>query len=165
VKLLFLAGIPASGKSTFGRWLEANHGFVHIDPEEDKRLANLGLESAWAPCVTSADCSAFSTALRGFEKPVVFNWGFPVSYLPTVASLKRVGFSCWWFDADIAHARSAFLARKKGTAADFEKQVGEITSSRSAIRSVFLDNSVLALDQDGTYLNPEAIWSLIRAAA
>src|SRR6266436_5041485 len=43
-----ISGIPASGKSTFCRWLEGNKGFLHLNVEEDGVLDRHGLATAWA---------------------------------------------------------------------------------------------------------------------
>src|SRR5712691_7552921 len=37
-----ISGIPASGKSTFCRWLEEKKGFLHLDVEEDGVLDRHG---------------------------------------------------------------------------------------------------------------------------
>ena len=106
--LVFIAGIPASGKSHFGRWLESKYGFVHIDPEENNRLDSLSIHDVWDACFISRDCAPFAQALRRLKEPVVFNWGFPVPCLPVAAALKEAGFDSWWLDADTARARTEF---------------------------------------------------------
>jgi len=165
MKLLYLAGFPASGKSSFGRWLESQKGFLHIDPEEDARLEELGVDPAWQQCVAQEGCDNFSAALLEIGRPVVFNWGFPVRCLPVVASLKRAGFSCWWFEADLGQARRAFQKRPKGALQDFETQVTGIASQRPGIRAVFGKNSLVTLNKHGARLQPATIWARINAAA
>jgi hypothetical protein len=48
---ILIAGIPASGKSTFGKWLAKTHGFIHVDMElpqtDPSSLRAMGLESEW----------------------------------------------------------------------------------------------------------------------
>lgn len=78
VQLLFLAGIPATGKSYFGGWLEATHGFVHIDAEVPGQFARFGLHALWDQSLLSTDASAFAVAIQCRHSKVVLNWGFPV---------------------------------------------------------------------------------------
>jgi shikimate kinase len=48
-QILFLAGVPATGKSSYGRWLEENHGFIHVDVENSQPEAKDELRSlVWA---------------------------------------------------------------------------------------------------------------------
>jgi hypothetical protein len=165
MRLLYLAGFPASGKSLFGQWLESRQGFLHIDPEEDTRLEELSIDPAWQECVSQRGCDRFCAALLEIAQPVVFNWGFPVRCLPVVASLKRAGFSCWWFEADVGQSRRAFQARRKGTLQDFETQVAGIEANRPGIRAIFGKNSLTTLSRRGARLRPETIWSRMNAAA
>src|SRR5262249_8769336 len=158
MRLLLLSGIPASGKSWFGNWLETHHGFVHIDPEEDTRLRDLGLEASWQVCWQQAACDAFAAAALQLSRAVVLNWGFPAHCLPVVASLKRAGFACWWFDADLAQARQAYLARRKGNPEDFERQMAGINAERQKISSLFESRSLKTLESDGTRLEPKTLW-------
>src|SRR5216683_8158329 len=118
-QLLFIAGIPAAGKSNLGNWLEAQHGFIHIDDEKNHRLDELGVHDLWDSCLASMDCAPFAQQLRQLRRPVIFNWGFPGSYWPAAAALKQAGFTCWWFDADIVRARLEFQRMGKSFA-DFE---------------------------------------------
>ncbi len=163
--LLFLAGLPASGKTSFGRWLESRHNFLHIDPEEDNRLKELGVDPAWQKCVARGTCEDFSAALLRFGRPVVFNWGFPAHCLAVAEALKRAGFSCWWFEADVAQARRAFGQRHKATLDDFDKQIAGIEAVRPGIVALFGKNRLVTLNRRGARLQPQTIWSRVKAAA
>jgi cytidylate kinase len=43
-----ISGIPASGKSTFCKWLAEEKGFLHLDVEKTGVLDRYGLATAWA---------------------------------------------------------------------------------------------------------------------
>ncbi len=163
-QLLFVAGVPAAGKSYFGRWLESHQGFIHIDPEENHLLDSLGVDPTWGACVASLDCNAFANALRQLDRPVVFNWGFPVSMLPVVAALKSAGFACWWLDANITQARAEFKRMGKSMTS-FEQQVAAIDAARDTILQVFQPNVITKIDKAGVRVSPEAIWAAVRHAA
>src|SRR5215204_99584 len=112
--LLLLSGIPASGKTNFGRWLASEKSFIHYDVEHDQtsgRLAGAGLLRPWYACFQTGDALPLVEALRNSNRPIVWDWGFPVQSLPIVEVMKRAGFTLWWFDADPSTARAAFLAR------------------------------------------------------
>ena len=85
-----ISGIPASGKSTFCRWLEEKKGFLHLDVEKPGVLDRYGLATAWdALFDASASAAPFIEALDKFKRPVVIDWGFPPEHLNTVRKLSR----------------------------------------------------------------------------
>jgi hypothetical protein len=107
-----ISGIPASGKSTFSRWLEEKKGFLHLDVEEDGVLDRHGLATAWnALFGASASAAPLIEALDKFNRPVAIDWGFPPECLDTVRKLFDGGVMLWWFAADWTVARRKFKER------------------------------------------------------
>ena len=43
---LLLAGLPATGKSSFGNWLEENKGYFHLDFDEEDIIQERGFGHA-----------------------------------------------------------------------------------------------------------------------
>jgi hypothetical protein len=154
-RLVLLAGIPASGKSQFGRWVEERHGILHLDVEKDGRLAAIGLEGSWNRCFRLRDVTAFASQLRSLNRDVIVNWGFPVAWLDVVRQFKSEGFVLWWFGADHGRARQAFAERGDVPLAAFERQVAAISTNWSAIETVFRPNIVTTLDGQGNRSTPE----------
>src|SRR5216117_1257584 len=109
--ILLISGVPAAGKSHFGAWLERSHSYLHLDVEREGRLAKYGLEDAWAACFNALQAEPLVSALMKLGPPVVLDWGFPPRWLSVVRLLKSAGVVIWWFDADHAAARKAFIAR------------------------------------------------------
>jgi broad-specificity NMP kinase len=108
-----ISGIPASGKSTFSRWLEEKKGFLHVDVEKSGVLDRYGLTTAWDTlCEASASAAPFIEALEKFKRPVVIDWGFPPEHLDAVRKLFDGGVMLWWFAADWAVARRKFELRR-----------------------------------------------------
>ena len=67
---LFIAGVPATGKSLLGQWLAENHGYIHIDAERDggADLDRVGIHNKWDDLIsTGRACSPSSlrTPSRG----------------------------------------------------------------------------------------------------
>jgi hypothetical protein len=107
-----ISGIPASGKSTFCRWLEETKGFLHLDVEKPGILDRNGLATIWASLFEASTSAApFIEALEKFKRPVVIDWGFPREHLTTVRKLSEGGVMPWWFAADWAVARRKFKER------------------------------------------------------
>ena len=107
-----ISGIPASGKSTFCRWLEEKKGFLNLNVEEDGVLNRHGLSQAWNTLFDATGTAApFIVALEKFNRPVVIDWGFPPEHVNTVRKLFDGGLMLWWFAADWAVARRKFIAR------------------------------------------------------
>ena len=88
-----ISGIPASGKSTFCRWLEEKKGFLHLDVEKPGVLDRYGLATAWASLFDASTSAApFLQALDRFNRPIAIDWGFPPEHVNAVRKL---------FDADV----------------------------------------------------------------
>jgi len=155
--LLLLSGVPASGKSYFGNWLEQERGFLHLDIEKDGRLQQINLQQSWSTCFQTRECDDFVVRLKELGRPVVQNWGFPTAYLHVIESLRESGVDVWWFDADHSVARRSFLRRDDISVQAFDKQVTDIARDWHHIRSVFGRNILKTLQDDGTYLSPNEI--------
>jgi shikimate kinase len=156
--LVLLAGIPASGKSHFGRWLEEQRGFLHLDVEKDGRLATLRLEGAWTRCFEMQDVTTFVSQIRAMNRPVLVNWGFPVHCLEMVKQLKSQGLVLWWFSADPEQAEREFKKRGDVPLAAFERQMTAISQHWNAIEAVFRPNVVTTLDSLGGRTDPAELF-------
>ena len=157
--LLLVAGIPASGKSHFCRWLAREHQFVHVDVEEHGRLAALGLERIWEETFSDDDPTNLIAALRALGPRVVLDWGFPPNWLHVVQDFKDSGADLWWFDADHGKARDEFVRRGTVPVAALDAQMNAIRSNWEDIRELFDPNILLVLGPDGRRMEPDAIWS------
>jgi hypothetical protein len=158
---LLISGIPASGKSTFCRWLEEEKGFLHLNVEEDGVLDRQGLAAEWLPLFgASASAAPFIEALEKFKRPVVIDWGFPPEYLDAVRKLSEGGVMLWWFAADWAVARRKFAERgsRKGPIEAFDIQIRKIEAALPEINAVFRSHVVYALPSTGIYTPREEIW-------
>jgi len=93
--LLYIAGIPDSGKSHFGKWLEATHGYLHIDAELPGQFDALGLHGTWDAALARTNARLFVDAVLALDRTIILNWGFPPAFLPFITSLRSAGFSQW----------------------------------------------------------------------
>jgi hypothetical protein len=158
---LLISGIPASGKSTFCRWLERKKGFFHLDVEEDGVLDRHGLATAWdALFAANPTAAPFIQALDRFGRPVAIDWGFPPERLDAVRNLFESGVMLWWFAADWAVARRKFAERgsSKGPVKVFDIQIEKIRDALPEINALFGSHLVYALPSTGIYTPAEEIW-------
>jgi len=162
--LLFIAGLPSSGKSHFANWLAAERGYLHIDAEAPRAIAGAGLQSQWDEALSTGNCAALAGELRSRSVPAVFNWGFPVGCLPLAAALKRAGSVSWWFDADIPAARLAHAEAGKSVVA-FDYQVAAIAASITSIEVAFSPNILKVLHASGERVPVHEIYARIENAA
>jgi len=119
--LFLIAGIPGTGKTTFGEALAKEFGFAHYDLEEPKIVNR---------CAT--DPARFIDEIMQDGSNVVVTWGFVPDHaysVQTVLQFRQSGFKMVWFDGN----RSAALAqfRKRGTVSDplFQLQMKRIENS------------------------------------
>ena len=157
---LFIAGVPATGKSWLGQWLADEHGYIHIDAERDAGadFDCVGVHSEWDELISTGRASKFVNAIRRLPNSVVLNWGFPTRYLYVVRALQVEGFCVWWFHAPRNLARRAFVARGGIDPSYFDKQMADIEREWILIKYVFGPCIVEGLRSDGSQRTPEEIW-------
>jgi hypothetical protein len=154
-----ISGIPASGKSTFCRWLEEKKGFLHVDVEKPGMLDRYGLATAWnATFGASASAAPFVQALDKFNRPVVIDWGFPPEHLDAIRKLLDGGVMLWWFAADWAVARRKFKERGTISMGHFDNQITKIEAALPEINALFRSHVEYALPSTGIYPPPDKIW-------
>jgi hypothetical protein len=155
-----ISGIPASGKSTFCKWLEEKKGFLHLDVEKTGVLLDrYGLAIAWDTLFdTSASAAPFIEALDGFKRPVVIDWGCPPEHLDAVRKLSEGGVMLWWFAADWAVARRKFKERGTLPVELFDIQIRKIEATLPEINALFGSHVEYALPSTGIYTPPDKIW-------
>lgn len=157
--LLLIAGIPATGKSHFGRWLKREHRYVHVDIEKPGRLQNIGLATAWNACFNANnDVAGFVSTLRALSTHVVLDWGFPPECLDMVREMKREGVEIWWFDGDRVEARNQFLTRRTVPVCKLDIQIKKIKFHWQDIINLFGPNQIDVIDSSGQRMPPEEIW-------
>jgi hypothetical protein len=164
---LFLAGVPATGKSWLGCWL-AEHGYIHIDAEKDggADFDRTALHQEWNNLVATGRATVFMAAVKTITKPVVVNWGFPTRFIYVVSALQAEGAHTWWLHASRDLARKAFATREALKSQSqrihiqcFEKQMDDIEREWLLISSVFGKRIVVAIREDGRQRTPEELWS------
>ncbi len=143
--LLLISGIPATGKTTFGHWLQNEKSFRHFDVEETQLIPDMN-------------------AMRMLNCPVVLTWGFRPDEreLSIVEHLKNQGFSAWWFSAETPVARDFFVRRRGIPVAYFDIQMSLINQEWEKIARLFSPNIIVTLSREG-YLSPDLIYQRIAA--
>lgn len=149
---LFVAGVPATGKSWLGQWLAKEHGYLHIDADRDRGadFDRAGVHNEWDELISTGRASAFVQAIGRLPKPVIVNWGFPTRYLYVVSALQAEGVRTWWFHAQRHLARQAFVARGGIDLVYFDRQMDDIDREWLLIASVFGSHVVEGLHSDGS---------------
>ena len=154
-----ISGIPASGKSSFSRWLEEKKGFLHLDVEEAGVLDRYGLATAWDTLFDAGTSAApFLQALEKFKRPIAIDWRFPPERLDTVRKLFEAGVMLWWFAADWSVARRKFEQRRYPHVQDFDIQIRKIEAALPEINALFRSHVEYALPSTGIYTPPDKIW-------
>ena len=153
--IILLSGIPATGKSTFARYLAREHGFAHYDLECYPRgWPHPGLRGTW-----EASRPAFVAQVRQLNDRIALDWGFPVNYHSWVEELESHGVRLIWFDGDVARARKVFVKRGGLAVADFDGQVRAVLEAGypASLGCVV----VPALAASGAFLAPRRIECMI----
>lgn len=152
-RLVLLSGIPATGKSTYGRWLSGTKGALHLDLENGD-LERHGLAQAWSASATSPSESPepFVRALRRLDRDGALDWGYAPPWLPFVTALHDSGVSAWLFDGDRAAARQAFIRRGTVSVEALDVQMQQIAAVEPALRAFYGVRWLDVMRPDGTYI-------------
>jgi hypothetical protein len=157
--VLLLAGLPATGKSEFGRYLAQAHGFAHFD------LENGGWPSAVAHEVWNQSRSEFVALIRNLHDRVALDWGFPPAYLSWAHELSACSVKPIWFGGDRAQVRANYTNRAlrtgRGTAVELDRQLCAIDDA-----ALPGDNGFLVIERlsvDGAFLSNTEVLSRIFA--
>ena len=157
---IFIAGVPATGKTYFGNWLEKHHNYFHLDIENNSdRTHNLQNEISR---FGQGDCRPLCDKLRDMGKPIAFNYGFPPKRLSIIEDLLKYGLKPVWFTASNKIARKTFLDRGGIDIEFFEKQMNSIGEMEYPLHCVFGECEIKTLLDDGTRLEPEKIYRYIK---
>src|SRR5262245_16946546 len=106
---LLVAGVPATGKSSFGNWLEKHYGYLHLDFDEEDIIQQRGFGNEQQLLWHQQQGEPLRKALLARHQPIVVSWGFALHFLPTVTHMFSWGFVPLWFTATPATARQAFI--------------------------------------------------------
>jgi hypothetical protein len=147
-RVILVSGIPASGKSTFCRWLHTAKGWEHVDVDFASGYASL---------------SQILDRLRRSPVGGTIDWGFPPAYLGVVKSLVQQINGFWWFTGDEQAAKLMFqrrLERSEHTASldAFNYQMGQIKANWQQIREVFKGHIINSILPGPRYKTSEALF-------
>jgi hypothetical protein len=165
LRLILLSGIPATGKTFFGRWLAREHDFIHVEIEDKSVREALGIERGWDALKDYRKPGPLITTIKHLGPRVVFDWGFSPAWLFVVSRFGQRGAELWWFDGDRARAREEFRMRKPGALDAFDRQLSRITRSWTGIDAVFGRRQIEVLSPSGERMPPESIWATINLEA
>lgn len=119
---LFVCGIPGTGKTTFGNYLEKNHNFHHLD------LENPEIFEAFR--ISPLENFKLFNSKTGNK---IISWGFKPT--PTEFSLIKIfnscGFKTIWFDGNRSAALKEYLKRNTAPEELFHIQVSAIDSANT----------------------------------
>lgn len=144
---ILITGIPGTGKTSIGKYLELEKGFMHFDVENTLRLYGDGGVRMIDDFVNKP----------GDKK--IMTWGFiPVTDEPLVRYLQKLGFKMIWFDGNRDSARKEFLKRNDTPEELFDLQLGKI--DRMNLEE-FNPININTFDNEGNFLSREDIAELI----
>lgn len=143
-------GAPCCGKTTFGNWLQDNHGYRHINFEDGNGTVHLeelriGLKGA---------------APAPWAGKVVVTWAFvpnPHNF-DIIGTLVSYGFTAWRFDGDRGLARERSIVRDgPSSLLQFDAQAAHLTNAREEIARFYGVRVITTLTPAGCLLCPEIL--------
>lgn len=157
-KIFIISGIPGVGKSTYGKWLENEKGFIYWDVEHET-LDNLSIRNGIS-FGNGMDIGEFLKKMNSINNVGVIDWGFPPDKcLETIRNFKNNGLSIWWFDGDRKAARESFLKRDTVSEQDLDIQMKKIEHYWTQIKDLYGDNIINVLKKGPEYISPNIIYN------
>jgi hypothetical protein len=155
---IFLCGIPSSGKSTFGKWLQERKGFLHLDVQNPSTEDELTWAKRFFKIHSPNAAASFAEELLRLERPVVLDWGFPPHCLDLARALKGAGLKPWWLDGDRAAARRPFVDRGWMALKKLDFQLTQLEQHWTEIMALVGANVIATIDPLGDFLPEETIY-------
>jgi hypothetical protein len=173
-RLLVISGVPASGKSSYCKWL-VERSWVFINHDRANQ-ATRGIDRTWWGLVISGQAADFVQVVAGTQGNVVLEFGFPTDLLHQVRQLKAAGAQHWWFELDHQTAREAFIARNDEWARQgrqdlvipiiyFDRYVRDIAAHSDEVWKLFVPKIIEVLQADGNRLSNEEIHRQVLAGS
>lgn len=142
--LILIAGIPGTGKTTIGNYLEKHYGYHHLDVEDFIR------NFSHLP----------DFPLRG---DFVGTWGFMPNETQFVVIdyLRKNGYVLFWFDGDRKIAFNHFIERERKNnreiiaIEEFNRQIARIDEANviNRLKPIILN----PFEENGSFRRPEVI--------
>ncbi|PIR60751.1 MAG: hypothetical protein COU67_00490 [Candidatus Pacebacteria bacterium CG10_big_fil_rev_8_21_14_0_10_44_54] len=148
-KILFIAGVPGTGKTTMGDHLSKNYGFFHLDMENPP-------SGKWSS-IYSGDYSLLDQLANGDNK-IVITWGYLPDHQNILSIVERIielKPTYIWFDGDRDSARKAFLNRNTVSEELLNIQLARI--NRTNIVKKWSPIIFNTFDSKGNFLSKEKI--------
>lgn len=161
-RVLILWGVPGTGKSTFAKYLVAEHGYVHIDTDVggagDSKAAK-----AWRAVLNGTGTPEdFVKIARYNPQPVVMEYGMFANDqgLALLRRLRDSGTEAWWFDGDRQAAFEAWQAENAKARPNFvdpmwHNVVALIDANYAMLKAFFGGNMVRAIEAGPVHVPPE----------
>jgi hypothetical protein len=156
---LLLAGLPATGKSSFGNWLEENKGYFHLDFDEEDIIQQRGFGHAQDRLWRHGNATPLWDGIIARHQPIVLTWGFAPQFLSLVKQLLTWGFVPAWFTASPAASRRAFIKRGGIDVHYFDRYMESLQPIESEVQVVFGRNILQTLHDDGSRPSFDAIYA------
>jgi hypothetical protein len=138
-QITLISGVPASGKTFFGDWLQAKKHFLHIDMESFQGSFAWRVSEA---ALRTGDFSLFCDYLREESPNVVLTFGFHPNDFHIVRSLQEAGVVTWWFNASREYARETFISRSGVSVGAFDFQIDAIEKAQAELKDFYGANTV-----------------------
>jgi hypothetical protein len=155
---IFLCGIPSSGKSTFGKWLQERKGFLHLDVQSPTNQDQRHWSGRFFKIHSPNAATSFAEDLLRLDCPVVLDWGFPPHCLDLARAFKGAGLKTWWLDGDRAAARRPFVERGWMALKKLDFQLALLEQHWAEIKALVGANVIATIDPLGNFLPEEAIY-------
>lgn len=161
-KIILICGIPGSGKSTFGKYLQDKHKYTYV-PMDVSEWFDKEMQSLWNKVFEAKRqynaVEKFVCYLHDNYENVVLDWNFPITQLEVVELLKRQWCEIIWLSTSIPIARKRFLKKNINSATYFDSQVKSIDENKDKIIKNLNPKIINALFEDKKNKSLEEIYS------
>ncbi|HSW88911.1 MAG TPA: hypothetical protein VLG12_07145 [Candidatus Saccharimonadales bacterium] len=159
--IIFLCGIPVSGKSTFGKYLEDKQGYTYISIDKDV-WPDTKLPSLWKDNFNAKRqyyaVEKFVCYLYENYQNVVIDWNFSIDQIEVASLLHRQWCEVLWFSCSVAIARERFIKRGIDSVTYFDNQIKKLKANTEKITQRLEPKIIDVLNEDRTNKTMEDIY-------
>jgi hypothetical protein len=154
-RILLVSGMPGSGKSSFLHELERRGWGILVG---DDLVSGTPTEAAWNSALLHANDGPLFAVAGRYSTGFAIEFGFPVGWLARVERMRMRGYETWYFDADPAASRLAWLeAHPETDEGVWRKQAGELIAIRDRITASYRDHLIKTLSDEAGHVGLEQV--------
>lgn len=145
--IILISGIPGTGKTFIGNYLEEHYGFQHTDLESQAGRATRDL-------LQRKQFKKFLREVSNLGNLNVLTFGYPPEWLHLVEQIARRGVKTIWFDAPILFSRKYWHPEFGEDPISYNLQLSKIIDNHESLNTFYANRKICVCSVHGDEFLP-----------